>query len=120
MLIDRRMTALALVLLASPLVGCSGEITEERGRAAAEAIKDAIKPLDHAAMDQDLPSETVKRLQQELTALKEYQGPVNGKLDTVTINALEAFQRAAGIVADGQVNEETQTNLTAAAAKVAP
>ncbi len=97
------------------LAACSGQITEEKARAAADAIKDAIKPLDHAALDQDAPQSTIERIQRELTALHEYQGPITGKLDRVTINGLEAFQRTAGFTPDGALDEDTLQALSAAA-----
>ena len=87
--------------------GCSSELSEEKARAAADRARDSIKPLDHGAMEQRIPPETVKKVQEELIVLKEYMGPVTGKLDVVTLNALEAFQRSQGILADGQFNDRT-------------
>ncbi len=111
----RPLTLKIAALALSSLVACSGQIAEEKARAAAEAIKDAIKPLDHAALDQDAPPATVERIQRELTVLHEYQGPITGKLDSVTINALEAFQRSEGFTPDGVLDENTLQALSAAA-----
>ena len=53
----------------------------------------------------------MKAAQAALTVLREYMGPVNGKLDQVTLNALESFQRKNDITADGRFNEETLSLL---------
>ncbi len=103
----------ALVLVAAPLSisACSGDLAKEKARAAAERARDAIQPLDHGAMEQTIAPEQVKAVQASLTVLKEYMGPINGKLDQVTLNALESFQRKNDITPDGRFNEETLTLL---------
>lgn len=89
------------------ITACSGDVAEKKARAAAERARDAIVPLDEGALEQEIPAEQVKKVQEQLTALLEYMGPINGKLDQVTLNALEAFQRKNDIRADGRFNEET-------------
>ncbi|MBR2717789.1 MAG: peptidoglycan-binding protein [Clostridia bacterium] len=50
---------------------------------------------------------TVKQLQQRLTDLGYYEGPVSGNLLGHTVNAIKAFQKQNGLKADGVVGEET-------------
>ncbi|MBM4268784.1 MAG: peptidoglycan-binding protein [Deltaproteobacteria bacterium] len=107
-----RALVVGLALVAS---ACSQEMAEEKARAAAEEAQEAIKPIDDGATEQDVDAETIKKVQQQLTSLKEYMGPITGELDTVTINALEAFQRKQDITPDGRFNPETLQALDAAA-----
>ncbi len=95
--------------------GCSGDIAQEKARLAAEKAQVGLQPLDAGALEQDLDADTVKTVQEQLTTLKEYMGPITGKLDTVTVNALEAFQRAHDITADGRFNDATLQALAVAA-----
>ena len=97
---------LALVTLAS----CTTD-TETRGREALEKIKESIPDVEAKALTQNVTPEEVKATQQALLAAKEYLGEVDGKLDSVTVNAIEAFQRAHGIADDGMLNEETTSAL---------
>src|SRR4029077_13261751 len=101
------------VLLAAP--GCSSKLTEEKARAAEKRARETMQPLDQGALEQELSKETVSKVQTELTALKEYMGPINGKLDQVTLNALESFQRRNDIRADGRFNDKTLSLLESAA-----
>jgi peptidoglycan hydrolase-like protein with peptidoglycan-binding domain len=55
-------------------------------------------------------------VQQNLTTINEYKGEVNGKLDSVTVNAIQAFQRDAGLIDDGIIDQRTRSKLQAAAA----
>lgn len=41
----------------------------------------------------------------------EYQGEVNGKIDAITINAVQAFQRAAGLKDTGVITDDTRRKL---------
>jgi peptidoglycan hydrolase-like protein with peptidoglycan-binding domain len=111
----RLVAALALVAAPFSISACSEDLAKEKARAAAERARDAIQPLDHGAMEQTIAPEQVKAVQASLTVLKEYMGPINGKLDQVTLNALESFQRKNDITADGRFNEETLTLLQQAA-----
>ena len=77
--------------------GCASGDPEQAGREAAARAKAAIRAIDADAYDQKIAPEVVKTVQQQLTAIKEYQGPIDGKLDPVTLNAFEAFQRSQGV-----------------------
>lgn len=103
----------ALTGITTLAVACSAELNEEKARLAAGKAQQAIRPLDAGAMDQEVDQATVRRVQEQLTALREYMGPTTGKLDPVTPNALESFQRTHGITPDGRFNEETLTALSA-------
>lgn len=117
----RRATRLALLGLGAvgllAVTACSSPDMEKLGREEAERAKASIQSVDAKAHDQKVDPDVVKRVQQELTTLKEYMGPVNGKLDPVTLNAFEAFQRSQGIRADGMFEPSTLQKLTAAAAQ---
>jgi len=63
------------------------------------------------ALEQKVSADEVKTAQEQLTKLNEYQGEVNGKLDSVTVNAIEAFQRDKGLKADGILTAETKRLL---------
>jgi len=83
--------ALALVVAA---VTCGGPSAEERARAAAEEIQKGVVDPGAAALDQKLDRDAVRQVQQALTDRHEYMGEIDGKLDAVTVNAIQAFQRA--------------------------
>jgi peptidoglycan hydrolase-like protein with peptidoglycan-binding domain len=100
-------TALLLCVVAA----CSGGNREARERQAAKEIRESIKDVEAIALEQNASPEVIKEAQQHLTALKEYQGEVNGKLDSVTVNSIQAFQRSAGIEDDGILNEKTRLKL---------
>jgi peptidoglycan hydrolase-like protein with peptidoglycan-binding domain len=59
----------------------------------------------------------VKEAQQHLRVLKEYLGEPDGKLDSVTVNAIQAFQDANGLTANGMLTDETMAKLKEEAAK---
>jgi peptidoglycan hydrolase-like protein with peptidoglycan-binding domain len=112
----------AVALLASlaalpAFSGCSSELAEEKARAAAERARDAIQPLDHGALEQKISADVVKKVQTQLTTLKEYMGPITGRLDQVTLNALESFQRKNDITPDGRFNDETLRLLDSTASR---
>src|SRR5574341_263932 len=102
----RRLTLSAVSLLL--ITGCSGGGAEARARAAAEKVKESMPDVEAKALEQRVTPEQVKRVQEQLQKLNEYLGDVNGTLDTVTVNAIQAFQRAQGIKADGILNEKTE------------
>lgn len=106
--------ALALSIAAA---GCAETNMEELGRQAAERAKSSIRAIDADALDQKLPPETIRKVQEDLTAIREYMGPVDGKLDQVLLNAFEAFQRSEGMPPNGIFDEKTLPRLAAAAAK---
>jgi peptidoglycan hydrolase-like protein with peptidoglycan-binding domain len=71
--------------------------------------------VDEQALAQAIDPEAVNKVQQNLQALHEYQGEVTGKLDRVTLNAIQAFQRAHGLEDDGIVDARTRQELADAA-----
>lgn len=83
-------TALLLALTAA----CSGPDAEERAREAAAAIEASIKDYDTAALNQKVDKKVVKEVQNQLTQLDEYMGEINGQIDPVLVNAIQAFQRS--------------------------
>jgi peptidoglycan hydrolase-like protein with peptidoglycan-binding domain len=95
--------ALGAALAAS---ACDVPTPEEKAKAAEEIAKRSMLAVDHAALEQKLDPKVVEKLQQQLAALNEYMGPVNGKLDQVTVNAYEAFQRENDMTPDGIVTEQ--------------
>lgn len=97
--------------------GCSIPTDQDRAKAAEESAKKSLVAIDHAASEQKVDAEKVKKIQQQLIAINEYKGDVNGKLDQVTINAYEAFQRSNGLHPDGMLNDKTLRLLEEAAAK---
>jgi peptidoglycan hydrolase-like protein with peptidoglycan-binding domain len=109
-----RAAALA-AMLAAPALGCKD--AETRAREAQEKIREQLKDPMAEALAQQLPKETVKEAQEHLRALREYLGEANGVLDSVTVNAIQAFQDAHGLKADGMLDEQTLTKLREAAEK---
>jgi peptidoglycan hydrolase-like protein with peptidoglycan-binding domain len=108
--------ALCFALMLAGTVGaCSEEDVERRARRAAEKMRESIPDVHAEAMEQDVSADTVREAQQALTVLKEYMGEVNGKLDPVTINAVQAFQRSQGFADDGILDKKTMRALQEAA-----
>ena len=103
-----RATVLAAVL-ALPLIGCKD--AETRKHEAEEQIRKQLKDPMADALAQKLPPEKVKEAQQCLIVVKEYMGEVNGTLDSVTVNAIQAFQDAHGLAANGMLTDETLAKL---------
>jgi peptidoglycan hydrolase-like protein with peptidoglycan-binding domain len=99
------------------IIGCNGRSAETRAREAAEKIKESIPDVEARALAQTTTPEQVKQAQEALQKVHEYLGEATGKLDAVTVNSIEAFQRAHGLRADGILNERTQRALQEAAAK---
>jgi peptidoglycan hydrolase-like protein with peptidoglycan-binding domain len=99
------------------IVGCNGRSAEMHAREAAERIKESMPDIEARALEQKTTPEQVKQAQEELKKVWEYLGDANGKLDAVTVNSIEAFQRAHGLKADGILNERTRRTLQEAAAK---
>jgi peptidoglycan hydrolase-like protein with peptidoglycan-binding domain len=98
-------------------IGCDAQSSEMRARKAAEKMKESLPDIDGKALAQNLPREDVERIQQQLTTVKEYQGEISGELDTVTVNAVQAFQRAQGVRDDGVLTAETRRLLENRAAQ---
>jgi peptidoglycan hydrolase-like protein with peptidoglycan-binding domain len=106
-----------LVVAGLALAGCTGQDDERRGREALEKIKESMPDVEARALAQKVTPEQVKQAQAALQVAGEYLGEVNGKLDAVTVNAVEAFQRSHGIRDDGMLNEKTQRLLRDVLAK---
>ncbi len=113
--IFRRLAAPTIVGMGIGLLlltaGCSKERAEARARAAAERAKESVPDVEAQALAQKVAPEEVKRAQEALTAVHEYQGEINGELDSVTVNAIEAFQRSRGLRGNGMLTQKTQKLL---------
>ena len=105
--------AVLLVLATAP--GCKTKTIEEREREAADLMTRSMKDVDAIAMAQEVDSAVVKEVQEHLKTVHEYQGEINGKLDMVTINALQAFERAQDMMDDGIIDPKVRERLAAAA-----
>jgi peptidoglycan hydrolase-like protein with peptidoglycan-binding domain len=101
-----RAPAIALAFAAC-LAACDSESSEQRARAAAEKIQSSIPNQLAVALKQKASPENVKEAQEALTLAKEYMGEVDGDLDVVTVNAIQAFQRRNGLQDDGILDDET-------------
>lgn len=106
----RGVAAIAFALALTPLLACE-DSTERRGREALEAVRESMPDRVAAALAQKTTPEDVTAAQKALTAVKEYMGEINGKLDSVTINAIQSFQRTHGIDDDGILNDKTKKLL---------
>ena len=113
----RRFAVASTVVLGLAVSACSLPTDEDRAKAAEESAKKSLVAIDHAALEQKVDPERVKTIQQQLTAVHEYKGDINGKLDQVTINAYEAFQRSNGLFPDGLFDDKTLRMLEESAAK---
>ena len=110
-----RLALSAVVLLAA---ACSKpKSVEDRAREQAEKIQRGMVDVEAVALEQKAPAEVVSEVQRNLTAINEYQGEINGTIDSVTVNAIQAFQRTAGLKDDGIITDKTREKLAAAAAK---
>lgn len=112
-------TFLILVAVAS-LAACTSGDAETRAREAERKIKESIPDVVGAALAQNATPEQVKQAQEQLKVLSEYLGDATGKLDAVTVSAIQAFQRTQGIKADGMLTDKTMRALQDAAAKAPP
>jgi peptidoglycan hydrolase-like protein with peptidoglycan-binding domain len=110
----RRAVVVAAGLL---VVACSGKSAEMRAREQVEKVKEAIPDVEAKALAQKVTPEEVQKAQAALMAAHEYLGAVNGQLDAVTVNAIEAFQRAHGLKGNGILDEKTQRALEEVLAK---
>jgi peptidoglycan hydrolase-like protein with peptidoglycan-binding domain len=110
-----RIGPLMLLLAAALLAGCSEADTERRGRETFEKVQESMPNRVAVALAQKATPEDVTAAQKSLTALKEYMGEINGKLDMVTINAIQSFQRSQGLEDDGLLDEKTKKLLAEAA-----
>ena len=114
----RKTTGVALVFLTLFMsAGCSNQSTETRAREAAKKIKASIPDVEAKALAQKVTPDEVKQAQEALTIDNQYQGDVNGTLDAVTVNAIEAFQREHDLKDDGILTTETRRLLKQELAK---
>jgi len=90
---------------------CSDSNVETRAREAAEKIKESMPDVEAKALAQTATAEDIKLAQEALTTVKEYMGEINGVLDSVTINAIQAFQKTNGLTADGILTDKTKKLL---------
>ncbi len=115
----------AAVLVASMLAAaCSSadpEVTsksmEARMREIEQRMKDSMPKTQENALAQKVDAAVVKTVQIQLQALSEYLDEPTGRMNMVTVNAIQAFQRSEGMPEDGLLGEETLKRLEAAAAK---
>lgn len=105
--------ALIAAALGVAALGCKD--AETRTREAQEKIRAQLKDPMADALTQKLPAEVVREAQEHLTVLNEYQGEVNGVLDSVTVNAVQAFQAEHGLEANGMLTARTLEALREAA-----
>lgn len=96
-------------------LGCKD--AETRAQEAQAKIREQLKDPMAEALAQQLPPEKVREAQEHLTVLKEYLGEVNGVLDSVTVNAVQAFQDSHGLPANGMLTDQTLDSLRQAANK---
>src|SRR5690554_3099993 len=113
---SRALLAAAAVLALTTPAGCSRQTVEERARATAEKIQRSMVDVEAIALEQKVDPAVVAEVQRHLTAINEYQGETNGTLDSVTINAIQTFQRTAGLKDDGIIDARTRKALAEAAA----
>lgn len=110
----RRRAALLLVA-ALAAAGCSKQSVEERARETMDKIQKSMVDVEAIALEQKVDPAVVSEAQRNLTTINEYQGEITGKLDSVTINAIQSFQRTAGLKDDGIISDATRQKLAAAA-----
>jgi len=109
--------AAVIVLAALAAAGCSRQSVEERARDTLEKIQAGMVDVEAIALEQKADPAVISEVQRNLTAINEYQGEINGKLDSVTVNAIQDFQRTVGLKDDGIITDTTRQRLAAAAAK---
>jgi murein L,D-transpeptidase YcbB/YkuD len=106
---------IALLVVALLVMSCSRQSVEERAREQAEKLQASLVDFEAIALEQKADAQVVTEVQRNLTAINEYQGEINGKLDSPTVNAIQAFQRTAGLPDDGIITDATRQKLAAAA-----
>src|ERR1043165_7134568 len=95
------------VLTALAAVGCNRKSVEERARETAEKMQKSMVDVEGIALEQKADPAVVSEVQRNLTTINEYQGEIDGKIDSVTVNAIQSFQRTASLPYDGIINEAT-------------
>ena len=108
--------SLGVALLTSlAAAGCSHKTVEERARETAEKMQKSMVDVEGIALEQKADPAVVSEVQRNLTTIKEYQGEIDGKIDSVTVNAIQSFQRSASLPDDGIITQATRQKLAAAA-----
>jgi peptidoglycan hydrolase-like protein with peptidoglycan-binding domain len=90
---------------------------EQRMREIEKKMKDSMPKTQQIAITQKVDAALITRAQEALTTLKEYMDKPSGKIDMVTVNAIQAFQRREGVPEDGLLTEELLKKIEEAAAK---
>lgn len=103
--------AALLLFTSAAAFACNEQSVERRARDAQDKILSSIPNRMAVALAQKATPEEIEQAQEALTVLKEYMGEINGKLDPVTINAIQAFQREHGLEDDGILDAETKALL---------
>jgi len=109
--------AVVVLFSAVAAAACSNKTVEERARDTLEKMQASMVDVEAIALEQKADPAVISEVQRNLTAINEYQGEINGKLDSVTINGIQAFQRTANLKDDGIITDTTRQRLAAAAAK---
>jgi peptidoglycan hydrolase-like protein with peptidoglycan-binding domain len=104
--------------------GCSSSTPEEDAEALKKRmidiekkVKDSMPKTQEIALKQKVDPEVLKKVQEELGVLKEYLDEPTGKMDFVTVNAIQAFQRRVELKDDGLLDEKTLARLEEEAKK---
>lgn len=103
------------LLTALGAAGCSHKTVEERARETADKMQKSLVDVEGIALEQKADPALVSEVQRNLTTINEYQGEIDGKIDSVTVNAIQAFQRTAGLPDDGIITQDTRQKLSSAA-----
>ena len=99
-----------------PDSGTTSKAMEQRMREIEKKMKDSMPKTQQIALAQKPDAAIVKKTQADLKSVNEYlEDPPSGKIDMVTVNAIEAFQRRVGLKEDGLLTEETLKKLDEAA-----
>lgn len=96
----------------------TGDPREERMRAIERRIRESMPRTRERALAQAVEPALVREAEDALRALHEFQDPPDGVIDDVTVNAIQAFERRAGLEEDGLLDEPTVRALREAAASV--
>ena len=99
--------------------GNASASNEARLREIERRIKDSLPKTEAIAIAQQVDADVVRKVQVELRALGEYLDEPSGKLDEITVNAIEAFQRLESLHDDGLLDAQTLRRLAFAAEKAA-
>ena len=100
----------------NPDSGTTSKAMEQRMREIEKKMKDSMPKTQQIALAQKPDAAIVKKTQADLKSVNEYlEDPPSGKIDMVTVNAIEAFQRRVGLKEDGLLTEETLKKLDEAA-----